>query len=129
MEVSTALELIDTLIYKPGWTFSATDHTNRYEGSIILRIDYPARNTDRDQAPDYPVEINTYAQEPILVADCRDVVDLCRQVLRVIDAIDEHEARESLRVAPSNWAPFHPHKVDGMKRWGCTETDLKFGIG
>ena len=130
MEVTTALELINGLVYKPGWKVSATDHTNRFEGSIILRVDYPAQSTDRVEAREgYPTDITTYAQEPIVVAECGDETALFRCVIDVILKIEEHEAREYFRVEPTFWAPFHPHKIDGMKRWGRADADLKFGIG
>lgn len=130
MEVTTAVELVNSLVYKPGWTIAATDHTNRFEGAIVLRIDYPADNTNRDQAPDgYAERINTYAQEPIIVIDCPDETALFKRVIEKIIAIETHEAREYFRVKPTFWAPFHPHRTEGMARWGNPADDLKFGIG
>lgn len=134
MNVSSAVELINnSLVYKPGWAFTATDHTNRFEDTIVVRVDYPARNSNRDQAADgYQEEIQTYASFPLVVRDCTDE-DLVFQVLQAIGRIEMHEAREFLRLKPTMWAPFHPHKVDGMTRW--TERtgdrlvdDLQFGI-
>lgn len=129
MRVESAMELINSsLIYKPGWRISATDHTNRFEGTILVRIDYPARNSNRDQASDgYSEEINTYAIFPVTVEDCDDL-SLMRHVLDKIIEIEAHEAREFLRVKPTNWAPFHPHRVGGMKAWGTPEKDLLFGV-
>lgn len=133
MRISSALKLIGELQYKPGWKFTAEDHSNRFEGSITLRIDYPARNSNRDQAEaGYPEEITTYASFPMIVADCEDD-ELYFRILQLIGEIEMHEAREFLRIAPTMWAPFHPHKVDGMKRWaartgGNLEADLQFGI-
>lgn len=129
----SAVELINNLIYKPGWTFTATEHDKRFEGTILLRIDYPARNSNRDQAEaGYPEVINTYATFPMVVQDCTDE-DLYFKVLKIIEKIEMHEAREFLRVNPTHWAPFHPHRVDGMRRWaertGSTmDADLQFGI-
>jgi len=61
VKVKSALDLINAIVYKPGWRISATDHRDRFEGSIIVRIDYPARNSNRDQAANgYPAEIRTY---------------------------------------------------------------------
>lgn len=127
MLITTAVDLVDNLIYKPGWRFTATDHTRRFEGSIKLRIDYPARASERDEAPGYDREINTYAEFPIIVRDCADV-DLYRRIIECIMEIEQHEAREFLRVKPTMWAPFHPHNIEGMRRWGTTLEDLKFGI-
>ncbi|GAA1895116.1 hypothetical protein [Streptantibioticus ferralitis] len=138
MEVGTAITLVNGLIYKPGWTFTATDHTSRFEGTIKVRVEYPARNSNRDQAADgYPEEITTYAEFPLLVGDCPDDLRLYQRILAAIAQIEIHEAREFLRVPPTSWAPFHPHRIDGMKNWntyGDTDPmvglygDLQFGI-
>ena len=134
MEAKSAIKLIHDVIYKPGWVFVARDHTGRFEDSITVRIEYPARNSNRDQAvAGYPKEINTYAEFPLVVKDCTDE-DLYAELLRMIMSIEEHEAREFLRVEPTQWAPFHPHRVDGMRRWaartGRTDlrADLQFGL-
>ena len=127
MEVKSALDLVNAIIYKPGWRISAEDHTNRFEGAIKVRIDYPARASERDEAPDYEREINTYATFPLIVADCDDIGIYRRIVAKLIE-IETHEIREFLRVQPTRWAPFHPHRIDGMRRWGDPEGDLKFGI-
>jgi hypothetical protein len=141
MEVPSAIRLIENLVFIPGWTFTATDHTKRFEGTILVRIDYPARASERDEAPEYAREIKTYAVFPVVVSECDDVA-IYLKVLWAIIEIQEHEAREFLRVDPTMWAPFHPHRVDGMKRWaalgGCkrfddlgelVRRDLQFGIG
>lgn len=130
MEVKSALALINSLIYKPGWSIVAEDHTNRFEGTVKLIISYPARQSEReDAAKGYPVEINPSATFPITVTDCEDDTELYRKIIGAIAQLEIHEAREFLRVHPTNWAPFHPHRVDGMKRWGSVEEDLRFGIG
>ncbi|MFC8429277.1 hypothetical protein [Streptomyces sp. NPDC057253] len=134
METSSAIELIDDVIYKPGWIFTARDHAKRFEGTIIVRVDYPARNSNRDQSRvGYPEEITTYAEFPLVVKACTDE-DLYIALLRMIMSIEEHEAREFLRVQPTHWAPFHPHRADGMRRWAARNgksdllADLQFGI-
>jgi hypothetical protein len=137
MRVDSACELINQLCYKPGWKFTASDHTNRFESSIKVRIDYPALNSNREQAADgYQDEIPvTYAEYPILVDDLDDM-GLYRVVVDIITDIETHEAREFLRVCPTYWAPFHPHRAEGMRRWRDTEgitrdhilEDQRFGI-
>lgn len=135
MNVQSALDLINnSLVYKPGWSFTATDHTNRFEGTITVRVDYPALNSNRDQAEaGYPEEITTYAVFPIVVSECADTASLMYCLLEAIGKIEMHEAREFLRLQPTMWAPFHPHRVDGMKRWSERTgeplvSDLQFGI-
>lgn len=134
MDVRSAIELVNnSLVYKPGWTFTATDHTNRFEDTIVVRVDYPARNSNRDQAAEgYQEEIMTYASFPLVVKDCDDE-SLMFQILDAIGKIEMHEAREFLRLKPTMWAPFHPHRVDGMRRWHERTGeplvgDLQFGI-
>jgi hypothetical protein len=136
VNITSAITLIENLVYKPGWGFEAFDHTNRFEGSIRVKITYPALNSNRDQACDgYPTAISTYAEFPMVVANCDDS-GLYRQVANAIVKIEEHEMREFLRVQPTYWAPFHPHRIDGMKRWNSTDSvsadqvtpDLQFGI-
>ena len=134
MDVRSAIDLIGQLTYKPGWTFTAEDHTSRFEGTITVRIDYPAYNSNRDQAEGgYAESIMTYAVFPLVVSECASVTDLVFCLLEAIGRIEMHEAREFLRVAPTMWAPFHPHRVDGMKRWSERTgepmvSDLQFGI-
>lgn len=128
MEISSAIRLIENLIYKPEWSFEAKDHSNRFEGAITLRIEYPAFQSERADAENgYPNAIRPYATFPIVVSDCDDT-GLYRLVLECIMQIEEHEAREFLRVKPTMWAPFHPHRVDGMRRFGTMQQDLRFGL-
>lgn len=136
MRVDSAIALVTSLVYKPGWSFTATDHTARFESSIKVRIEYPALNSNRNQAPEYATEIpTTYAEYPVLVDDLDDI-QLYRIMVDIIVQIECHEAREFLRVAPTYWAPFHPHRADGMRRWrdssGITEdhilSDHHFGL-
>ncbi|MBB4786020.1 hypothetical protein [Streptomyces rapamycinicus] len=134
METASAIELVEDVIYKPGWTFTARDHTKRFESTIVVRVNYPARNSNRDQAETgYPQEITTYAEFPLVVNDYTDE-DLYAALLETIMSIEEHEAREFLRVQPTNWAPFHPHRATGMRRWAARSDkpdlmdDLQFGI-
>jgi hypothetical protein len=127
MRVDSAVDLVNGIVYRPGWTITAKPHTARFEGAICVRIEYPAQNTDRDQAPDYPTPIQTRATFPLIVSECDDVA-LYRQVMDAIMEIEEHEAREYFRVEPTHWAPFHPHRVEGMNRWGNPQRDLRFGL-
>jgi hypothetical protein len=127
----SAVELISALCYKPGWSLSATDCTHRHEGAVVVHVSYPAYPSERDQAAaGYPgPEQKLRANFPLLVGDCDDDVELYRRVLGVLLEVETHEAREFLRVRPTWWAPFHPHRIDGMRRWGTPEQDLRFGVG
>lgn len=123
----TAIELISTICYRPGWLLEATDYSNRFEAAICLKVTYPAPETGRDNWPEYTQMIQARASFPIQIHDC-DAQTLFRKVLDVLLEIEVHEAREIFRVHPTGWAPFHPHQVDGMQRWGNAHRDLAFGL-
>jgi hypothetical protein len=139
MQVSSAIRLINSLVYLPGWAFEATDHCNRFEDSVSVTITYPAVETNKDKAEEgYPLENRPHASFPLMVGAINDDIELYRLILHVIGEINTHEAREALRVQPTYWAPFHPHKQGGIAAWIDTENvcaqhdkylpDLKFGI-
>ena len=136
MDVNSAIALIGAVIYRPGWTIEAKDHTNRFEGSICVKITYPAQETGREMAlQGYPENNRPYAEFPLVVRDL-DQLGLYAELLDAILEIESHEAREYLRIHPTGWAPFHPHQIDGMMRWGksrnhfarALRNDLQFGI-
>lgn len=141
MLIDTAIALVASLVYKPGYALSATDHSKRFEGTIKVRLDYTAPETGRaNAAQGYPEVITTYAEFPIAVGDLHGpqaASCLYRRVLDAILLVEEHEAREALRVQPTLWAPFHPHQLDGIDLWTATASsvqrpellrDYQFGI-
>jgi len=130
MQVDTAIALINQLIYMPGWNLTARDHTDRFEDAIVLHVDYQAPNFTRAAAANgYPYTVDAAAEFPLCVSGCSDVVDLYHLVFdQALMRIHCHEGREALRVLPTHWAPFHPHKVDGRERWGDPVGDITFGI-
>lgn len=131
MEVQTAMNLLEQVIYKAGWQFRIEDHTARFEGTVLVHVVYPAKNSDREEAPDYEgdVEGGARASFPIVVGDILVVETLYRRMFDRLMEIEQHEAREFFRVLPSLWAPFHPHNLGGMERFGeGVDRDLTFGI-
>ncbi len=137
MRINTAIELIENLVYFPGWEFEAEDHTKRFEGTVLLTVHYTAQETGRpNAAKGYPETIKTYAKFPLMVGDINSDLELYRRITQCLMRIYEHEMREALRVKGTLWAPFHPHALDGMKSWHITNgqpdyfySDLQFGIG
>jgi len=143
MEVATAVRLVHGLVFFPGFKFTARDHTARFEGTIMVRVDYDAFNTDREafhmSAGGYDEAIKTRAEFPIMVGDLNTDLRLYRRLFCCLMSLYEHEAREALRVGETLWAPFHPHNQGGIIRWNETQdevenmrvlrTDLTFGIG
>lgn len=139
MNVTTAIEFIHALCYKPGWKFEASDHTKRFEGSVKVRITYPAQNSDREQAREgYPTNITTYAEFALIVGDLLEINQLLRRFIEALMKIELHETREFLRIQGTFSAPFHPHTIDGMRNWhkSCTDnnllmdvsSDMQFGV-
>jgi hypothetical protein len=148
VNVDTAIALIGHLVYKPGWRFEPEDNRQRFENSIKVTIWYTATDSGRDHARDgYPdaESDGTPTIRPggqarmstVIMLDGLDNVSLYGELMSVILEIEEHEAREFLRVKPSYWAPFHPHQTDGMCRLAAVSgkspadvrrADLAFGL-
>jgi hypothetical protein len=131
MEAASAVALINNLIYKPGWVFHA-QVSDRFEDSVRINVNYPAHQSEREDAPEgYPTEITcgANASRVITVGDCDDEMALYKRfVVEVLLKIEEHECREFLRTPPTFAAPFHPHRIGGMRRWGTVTEDLHFGL-
>jgi hypothetical protein len=129
MECGTAVRLInEQLVFRPGWKISAECFCHRFEECVKVTFDYPAFETNRDRAEQgYPEANRPHASYSFQVADLDDE-GLWRKLLECVADIDSHEARETLRVKPTFWAPFHPHRKDGMQRWGTPDRDLVFGL-
>lgn len=137
MRVDTALSLINNeLAYPVGWEIFAEDHRKRFEESVCIHVNITdARKSEREEAPEYKAIVpgGARAKFVVPVGDVESIEDL---VFRVILAILEdftHEVREFVRVKSTNWAPFHPHKIDGIKRWSAAHgtdpfRDYLFGI-
>jgi|SRR5271166_2505034 len=120
MLIETAIQLIGNIVYKPGWRIEARDNSKRFQDSICITITYPATNSDRSEAAaGFPSPIppdGARASFCISVAALDDV-RLYAGLVQVIMHIEEHEAREFLRIKPTYWAPFHPHNTDGIAAW------------
>lgn len=135
MDTQQAVTMINTILYKPGWRFEASDHTNRFEGTVNVTITYPAFDSGSASIPEawregYSTRIapdGARASFSIVVGDT-DRVGVQRRLLNVIMDIEEHEAREFLRDPSSGEALFHPHRIEGMNRWGNVSHDLQFGL-
>lgn len=128
MKVTTAMALINGLIYKPGWTIEVESYCHRFEESIKITLCCDTYRSEREEAAEgYPSPIRPRASFVIMVGDKTDDCSLYRAVLDKIIEYETHEAREFLRVGTTLWAPFHPHQTEGSKRWGTPESDYTFG--
>lgn len=134
MTPTHAVELINSLVYKPGWTFETTV-SDRFEDTVELRVTYPARNYNRDQAPEYPQEIRPSAVFMLMLGQCDCDEALFHEIIKILMRIEDHEAREALRVPTLDGgfhAPFHPHNYATMCAWSARSgnpiaRDLMFG--
>lgn len=119
MDVARAIELVKGISYRPDWTFTATDHTKRFQESIVLRIDYVAPDTDVKWAPDYAHIINTHANFVIPLGFLSDE-EFYREVYRAILDVEMHESREFFAVEGQTFRkPVHPHTDEGMLSWAA----------
>lgn len=130
MLTETACRIInENVVFFPGWKIYAEDFTSRHEGCVCLYIEAPSVETNRPEAMEgYCVRNTPRATTMLQVADLADDVALHRAVIEKLIEFWTHEARECYRVKPSYWAPFHPHQIDGMKRWGTPDKDITYGF-
>jgi hypothetical protein len=129
MEIERAIAIINNgIVFKPGWEYYAKDFTSRHEGCICLYVEGVSRETSRRDAQyGYPTPNRPRATFLIQVSDL-DHLALYREVLKRFIAFDIHEDREFFRTTPDYDAPFHPHRIIGMREWGDIEGDLSFGF-
>lgn len=140
MNVETACQLFNDLEFKRnGHEYRIkAEPFPRFEDAIVLTIDYPVIDSSRHNW-DVPIgEVQSDGKKKelfyvstrwvILAGCCDDALALYREFLDKIAIIDSHEAREALRVKSTRWAPFHPHRVGGMQRWGDVNGDIQFGL-
>lgn len=112
-----AVELINRLVYRPGWKISARTFQERYESAIVVTIEFTAQNTS--EPPLYPHAFELHNEFVILTGECPTILHVLRKLLGEILRLEEHEAREFLRLPEDAGyvAPFHPHTDFGMDMW------------
>jgi hypothetical protein len=132
MNVETAIHLVDSMIYKPGWYFEAEDATDRFEDAIRITVHANSFRTERylvDRDGHYTEPIDARSAFTIFCGDCNRPEDFLRRMFEeAIMPTELHEAREFFRNRHTHWAPFHPHRIDGMKRWGSPDSDKTYGL-
>jgi hypothetical protein len=131
MNIDTALALCEQIECGPTLCIEAEDYTRRHEGALRVTTIVSTVGSERETFGRYdeaePIDVR--AAFVIVVDDCNDATELYRRVLTeaVIPTL-VHEVREFFRIKPTGWAPFHPHKRDGVSRWGQPEVDRKYGV-
>lgn len=129
MNTDTAISLVEGLIFKPGWLLEAHDFSDRFEDTVCVTLSCDTYRFNRaDAAEGYQFQMRPQAKFLIMVGHMSDDCDLYRALIEKIIDFETHEIREALRVKNTLWAPFHPHKVDGMLRWGNPQHDLLYGV-
>lgn len=135
MDIDRAIRDIETITFLPGWSVTAAP-CDRFQGVLSLTVILPVVNSSNP--PEEPGDVYTIIPSFWLVINDLDEFDnpfmeLMGRVLEILGDVLMHEAREFFRVGLDHWAPFHPHRVDSMKRWATRrnisiEKDLQYGL-
>jgi hypothetical protein len=130
MRIEQALEIISDLVFRPGWTITATpayplEGGNWQAGAwdkITVTCTIDTVDTNREYAPGYA--------KPKTITDVQEI-DVSRLdedgliyvlISKVFADTHQHEDREFLRRRSQGYdAPVHPHKVVGNLRWDIAE--------
>jgi hypothetical protein len=136
MKVEQALTLINQgIVYRPGYRIMAEDNTPRYGNAIKVGIYCPTVDSGTRDSEEWKQGYPTVVADPgaraeftLTVDDCADEYDVLKKLLQLITRVEQHEAREFLRLKSSGRAPFHPHTSDGIRRWGTPELDFTYGL-
>lgn len=119
MDTQTALRVLRSTIFKPGWQIHAVD---LYAGHVYVQFLIDTVDTSKpssDGAFRHRVEILPPGRV-INVRNLRSVEELMFEVLKLAGMLDEHEDREFLQVRGSDgayYAPLHPHTDQGRHDW------------
>jgi hypothetical protein len=121
MDVPTAVDLINQITTWPDWAITASDHTKRHEGAVLVTFEYSARNSDSPNAPAYDQWVQPFAHASfIILCDLVNTdMDLYAIVLGLQLNVLEHEAREffGIKSVLNPVKPFHPHQTNGIASW------------
>lgn len=130
MDINDAVTRCEQFIFMPGWTITAFNYTHRFEDSVLVHVEIIGPNWNAEYAPLYEVQAEGYYLGVIPHVGALTPEQLERALFEHCMRAFVHEAREAFRVKRGEkWvAPFHPHTVEGMQRWGDIESDLKHAL-
>lgn len=133
MEISEAVDIINGMVYRPGYTIRAVDSTRRYERSVNVLITAETRDSGTVDHPDmwrenYPAHVIAPAAFNILIPANAEKRDLFKLIGLAIIEFETHEMREFLRDPDTGIAPLHPHTQAGINFWGTPEIDATYGL-
>jgi hypothetical protein len=109
--------ILDSLVFRPGWKFSAktTPNNDWWGGDVELHMECTTVDTDREYARQgYNMPRTLEWDVPLDSRNYDNSDQLLGAVFVMLMQIELHEAREFLRVGSENFrAPFHPHRPEG----------------
>lgn len=124
MDVARAIEIVNTVTFKPGWSLSAGPFLLldiiEIEGAIALHCHLQTRDTDPQFGPDFTERIDEVVSPPVVVDDLNTEIELHRRIFETIMKLDLHEELEWYRV--DGKAVFHPHNDDGRQAYEDTQS-------
>lgn len=130
MDKHETAEMLASITYRPGWTFTASA-VEPWEciirtgelGDVVFTMECETVDTDRQYAMEgYPQTKTLDWSLPVDSAIFKDRDDLLRSVFEMLMSIELHESREFFRVGTEDMqAPFHPHREEGNQRWEMTK--------
>lgn len=111
-----ALELIRSVVYKPGWNIVNL----ALSGTVISgEIVFIVQDSDKEIAPLYQRVISNARTFDIDTRRVGNEVQLLRALLLEFGWLEDHERDEFFKVRLPDgtyYAPFHPHRADGIRR-------------
>jgi hypothetical protein len=118
MHAMQAAHIVNNIVFRPGWRFTAASYWPRPDDAIL--VDVTVETQDTNTAPDYRKRIIIAPGPFVIDVAGLDEDDLWYQIKMLIEGINDHEDREFLRdgrPGRGNHAPFHPHHREGELRW------------
>lgn len=133
MEISEAVDIINRMVYRPGYTIHAVDSTRRYERAVNVLITAETRDSGTVDHPhawmeDYPEKVVAPAAFTILIPENAEKRDIFKLIAHALITFETHEMREFLRDPDTGIAPLHPHTQAGIQFWGTPEIDATYGL-
>lgn len=134
MERQEFIELVNSLHYKPGWSFTVTgdpwdmssplfDVPIIPTATVYLLITGTVQNSDKMFAPHYRQSANLRTNVICNVLQFRNETEALRHILNALIDLEIHETREFLKVGETFKAPFHPHTPEGNANYSG-ESDI-----
>jgi hypothetical protein len=117
IDFDTAEKIVKSLVFMPGWNFTI----ERGADAWWIGVNFPARNSNREYAPDgyrMPLIYGGTRIWPIEFAECCDETAFVDAVMMGVVNTWLHELCEFFRRSDSGYdAPYHPHRPEGVAAW------------